>query len=185
MKIHPLLLKRQSRRAIDPGRPLPAEVVESLIEAFRWAPSSGNAQPWRLILLEEEEAKRRLSAALSPGNQAWAPRAPLLMVVACDMFEQPSRNGWSQAILSCGLALENLLLQGTHLGLVIHAMAGWDEAGVREAVGLPEGLDVVCLVAVGYPGKLDELDEETQRKEKAPRVRKDPKTFVHRNRWGG
>jgi nitroreductase len=72
---------RASRRAFA-ARPVERAALARLLGAARWAPSSGNRQPWRFIVVGREAASRAaVEAALDPGN-AWATTAPVLLVIA-------------------------------------------------------------------------------------------------------
>ena len=124
--IHPVVRKRTSGVAFSDAR-LESEKLEAMLEAFRWGPSSRNAQPWRIVVVRSAEAHRKFDEGLSENNQKWATAAPLKMIVIGNPAEQPDRDGQSRWLLDVGLALENMLLQGCDLGLTVHAMAGWDE----------------------------------------------------------
>ncbi len=181
--LNPLIAARQSRRAFA-ATSLPDDVLTTLLEAARWAPSCANRQAWRFVVVRTPEGLARLQPTLSAGND-WAKAAPVLIAVV-------SREDFSMTIgerayylFDCGLAVENLLLQGTHLGLVCHPMAGFDEVEARDALALPEGLQVLALIALGYPGNFAELDEATQAKERYPRTRKALEEIVHFERWTG
>src|SRR5215470_10715693 len=79
--IEPLLLNRWSPRSMT-GEPLPDEELFALFEAARWAPSSGNAQPWRFIIARRQNGEfDKFVGLLVPGNQAWAKKAAALVVV--------------------------------------------------------------------------------------------------------
>jgi nitroreductase len=169
--IHPILKQRRSGVAFS-DKPLEAEKLEALLEAFRWAPSSRNAQPWRIIVVRTPEAHRKFDAGLSANNQKWATRAPVKMVILGNPAEQPDRDGQSRWLLDVGLALENMLLQGCDLGLTVHAMAGWDEKTILTNFHVPEPFRVAALFAVGYPGNVTDLSEEMQQKANQPAVRK-------------
>ncbi len=134
--IHPILKQRRSGVAFSSG-PLAAEQLEALLEAFRWGPSSRNAQPWRIIVVRTPEAHQKFDAGLSANNQKWATQAPVKMVILGNPEEQPDRNGQSRWLLDVGLALENMLLQGCDLGLTVHAMAGWDEDTILKNFNVP------------------------------------------------
>lgn len=169
--IHPVLRNRTSGVSFS-NAPLEPEKVASLLEAFRWAPSSRNAQPWRLVVVQSPEAHQKFDEALSENNQKWAKQAPVKMIILGNPEEQPDRNGQNRWLLDVGLALENLLLQGCDLGLTVHAMAGWDEDIVMKNFDIPAPLRVAALFAVGYPGNVAELSEELQQKANQPQVRK-------------
>lgn len=169
--IHPLLRQRRSGVAFS-GEPLAAEKLEALLEAFRWAPSSRNAQPWRIVVVRSPEAHQKFDEALSENNQKWATKAPVKMIILGNPEEQPDRNGQNRWLLDVGLALENMLLQGCDLGLTVHAMAGWSEETILKNFNIPKPFRVAALFAVGYPGKVEDLSEEMQQKANQPSVRK-------------
>lgn len=164
-------------------RPLEAETVDTLIEAFRWAPSSNNRQPWRLLIAAGSEATAIFDDALTDANRAWAAAAPLKMVVIGNPDEQPDRNGLQCFMLDCGLALENLLVQGCAMGLTIHAMVGWDAAKVIRGFAIPEPMRPVALVAAGHRGRIEDLTPELQAKDRRPRTRKPAAEIVVRDRF--
>jgi nitroreductase len=181
--IHPVLRNRTSGVAFSDA-PLEPEKIESLLEAFRWAPSSRNAQPWRLIVVQSPEAHQKFDESLSENNQKWATQAPIKMIILGNPEEQPDRNGQNRWLLDVGLALENLLLQGCDMGLTVHALAGWDEDMVLKNFNIPTPLRVAALFAVGYPGKVEELSEELQQKARQPQVRKPLEEIVSWDTFG-
>lgn len=169
--IHPLLKQRRSGIAFA-EQALEEEKLEALLEAFRWGPSSRNAQPWRIIVVRTPEAHQKFDAGLSANNQKWATQAPVKMIIVGNPEEQPDRDGQSRWLLDIGLALENMLLQGCELGLTVHAMAGWDETTILKNFHIPEPFRVAALFAVGYPGNVADLSAEMQQKATQPAVRK-------------
>jgi len=169
--IHPVLRHRRSGVAFS-KQPLEAEKLEAMLEAFRWAPSSRNAQPWRVVVVRTPEAHPKFDEGLSENNQKWATEAPVKMIILGNPEEQPDRNGQNRWLLDVGLALENLLIQGCDLGFTVHALAGWDEATILKNFNIPEPFRVAALFAVGYPGRVEELSEEMQQKANQPAVRK-------------
>ena len=173
------LRNRKSSRAIDP-RPVEQEKIEALIEAFRWGPSSGNRQPWRLVFAESAEARAGWDAALDPANQLWAPRAPVKITVIGNPNEQEALHDQQRFLLDCGLALHALLVQACAMGLNVRAMAGWDESKVRSALRIEDPYRVVALVAAGYPCALEDLPPQVQQKEQRPRARKSRNEIVSR-----
>lgn len=181
--IHPILRNRTSGVAFSP-EPLEPEKLEAMLEAFRWAPSSRNAQPWRIVVVGSPEAHKKFDEALSENNQKWATEAPVKMIILGNPEEQPDRNGQNRWLLDVGLALENMLLQGCDLGLTVHAMAGWDEDTVLKNFKIPAPFRVAALFAVGYPGKVEELSEEMQQKANRPSVRKPLEEIVFWDKFG-
>ena len=181
-KILDVLADRRSERHFA-KRSLDPEIIESLIEAFRWAPSSNNRQPWRLLIASEQSAIQNFDNALTDANHSWAAAAPLKMVIIGHPEEQPDRNGLQCFMLDCGLALENMLIQGCAMGLTIHAMVGWDVEKVTRCFAIPAPMRPVALVAAGYRGRVEDLSEELQAKDKRPRTRKPRGEIVVWNRF--
>jgi len=83
-----------------------------------------------------------------------------------------------------GLATMSFLCRGVDQGLLVHPMAGWKEEPLKKALSLPEDFRPIAVVAVGYAGKQEELDEETRKKDGRPRVRKEAGEIAFRGRWG-
>lgn len=178
-----LLAERRSLRAIDPNRPVSPDVLARLLEAGRWAPSSANNQPWRFIVVNEPDALERAHPALAPGNRLWADRAPLLLVVAANPGDDAIADGKPYYLFDCGLATENVLLQGHAEGLVTHPMLGFLEEPMRAALGIPDPYRVVIVVAIGWPGRIENLPANFQEREQQPRARKPLTEIVHYNGW--
>jgi nitroreductase len=183
--IHDLLRQRWSPRAFD-DRPIEPEKLLSLCEAARWAPSSNNEQPWRFIVANKdyETEWNRLLACLVEGNRKWAYRAPVLILsVASLNFEDDSTPN-RHAFHDTGMAVENLVLQATALGLSAHQMAGFDVEKARADLKIPPGYEPVTMIAVGYPGDLASLPDRLRERELQPRSRRPISEWTFSGRWG-
>jgi len=179
--IHPLLAQRESRRVIDIDKPLHISIVESLIEAARWAPSCANKQPWRMVVAQGASLSA-VKEALAKGND-WAAQAPVIIAFASKPALACQITGRDYFPLDIGLAVENMLLQGTHLGLVMHPIAGFDEGKVKLALHVPEQYRIYNLVVAGFPGDPQLADDRTLEKEAQPRVRLPLAQVVSYGRW--
>lgn len=183
--IHDLLRQRWSSRAFD-DRPIEPEKLRSLCEAARWAPSSNNEQPWRFIVANKdyETEWNRLLACLVEGNRKWAYRAPVLILsVASLNFEDDSTPN-RHAFYDTGMAVENLVLQATALGLSAHQMAGFDVEKARADLKIPSGYEPVAMIAVGYPGDLASLPDRLRERELQPRSRRPISEWTFSGQWG-
>lgn len=171
--IEPLLVRRWSPRAFG-QKEISAQHLAQLFEAARWAPSCFNEQPWRFVVAARSDRAsfERMSSWLVDANRAWAVKAPLLMLsIARTTFtrnDKPNRHAYHDV----GLALGNLVLQATALGLVVHQMAGFDVERARKELELPEAYDPVAMIALGHPGDPADLSDELRERELAPRTRK-------------
>ena len=99
--------------------------------------------------------------------------------------EHADAYGGERAIWSfhAGIAAGNLMAQATALGLIAHPMAGFDEAALRAAFGAPDGLRVLVVFAIGFPGPVDSLPEDLQRRERREQRRQPLDRLVASDRW--
>ena len=175
------IMKRRSGRAFS-SEPIPDDMLNSILEAGRWAPSCMNAQSWNFIVLREPDILAKAHEALTIGN-AFAKAAPVMIVVAARADSGCQSHGLPYFALDVGLAVENMLLQAVHLGLIGHATAGWNEAQIKEIVRIPKEYRILTVVFIGYEGDPNTLDERNWEREKAPRRRKELSEIVHWNGW--
>lgn len=177
--VHELIQKRWSPRAFAEKMVEP-EKLKSLFEAARWAPSSFNDQPWRLIVATKDQPEdyERLLSCLGEFNQAWAKSAPVLILsVASLKFghnDKPNRHAYHDV----GMAVENLSLQAAAQDLFVHQMAGYDADKARNVFSIPEAFDPVAALALGYLGDPDQLSDDMKEKEMAARSRKPSSEWV-------
>jgi nitroreductase len=163
--IEPLFVARWSPRAMS-GEPLSDEEMRTLFEAARWAPSTYNEQEWRFLYARRGSPQwPSFFDLLVEGNKAWCERAAMLVVIlAHKVF---SRNGKPNPVhvFDCGCAFENLALQGTAMGLVVHGMQGFDYDKARTALHVPDDYAVVAMFAAGRPGDPSLLPEPVRERE--------------------
>jgi nitroreductase len=183
--VQPLLAARWSPYAFA-DRPVKKEDLLSLFEAARLAPSSYNEQPWSYILATRDDPAQfaKLLSCLVEGNQAWAKAAPVL-AVGCTSLNF-SRNGKpnAAALHDLGLASANLVLEATARGLAVHQMIGIVPDRVRELYKVPEGVQPLTGLAIGYAGDPAALPEPLRDRDAARRPRKPVKSFVFGGTWG-
>jgi nitroreductase len=181
--VHDLLLKRWSP-VIFTDTPIEHEKLMSLFEALRWAPSSFNEQPWRVVYATKDtpEEFEKLASLLAEGN-AWAKNAYMLMVIcAVPNFSRNQKPNVNYAY-DTGAALENLFLQAVSMDLVAHEMAGFDHEAPHELLEVPKDVEVLAMMAVGYPGEAGSATPEQVERDKAPRVRKNREEVIFRGKW--
>jgi nitroreductase len=166
------LVERWSPRAYDPTAEVEPEVIRTILEAARWAPSANNVQPWRFIVARRgSEAFTMVHDALLGFNQAWADSAAVLVVNLAETVDDAGKpRPWARYDL--GQAVAHLTVQAQHEGLHTHQMGGFDAAALRDAFGLDERLEAVSITAIGVLGDVDALPDPLREREVAPRVRK-------------
>ncbi|MFW9965625.1 MAG: nitroreductase family protein [Candidatus Thorarchaeota archaeon] len=175
------ILKRRSGRAYS-DRPIPDEMLESILEAGRRAPSCANTQAWNFVVMKSPEALAQAHEALSRGN-AWGRRAPVMIIVAAREDGGCSSHDLPYFMMDIGLTTQNILLQTVHLGLLGHPTAGWNEDMLKEITGIPSDYRIVTVIFIGYEGDIELLDERNQEREKKRTPRRPLSEIVHWDRW--
>ncbi len=160
-----LFLDRWSPRALS-GEPLAEEELLTLFEAARWAPSSFNNQPWRILYARRDtEHWPVFFGLLAEGNRVWATdAAALLLFVSKETFDYNGKP-YPTHSFDAGAAWENLALQASLRGLVAHGMQGFDYERARAELNIPEGFRVEAMAAVGRPGSIERLPEKLRERE--------------------
>lgn len=152
--IDPLFLKRQSKYAFK--RTIAVEEMRKklnqLFTAFIWAPSSYNNQPGRIVYaLHGTKEWDKLYNLLVPFNQEWAKNGnALILVVSKRNFEYNGKHSRSHTF-DAGAATENLMLQAAAIGLVGHAVEGFDKNKARTELKIPKDHEIEYMVVIGEP----------------------------------
>lgn len=170
MTIIEILQKRKASRSIS-SQKLEDETIDKLMNAAQLSASCYNMQPWRFLFLTDESALQKGRKALKTGN-SWALNAPLLMVG----FSKPDldcqlSDGRNYYLFDLGMSTQLILLQATELNLIARPMAGFLPDVIKEEFKIPREYEVYVMIAVGYEGNINELDERLQKTSKASRKR--------------
>ena len=165
--IHPQFTARHSPRAFARAEMTDAQ-MHHLLEAARWAPSASNNQPWRAAYgLRGDAGFTAIAATLADFNAVWAPKASGLIawasrgVVTRDGADAP--NAW--AAFDTGAAWGYLALQAQEMGLITHAMGGFDAAKLAASLNMPSEFTLHAVIAVGYIGDAADLPEPLRARE--------------------
>jgi nitroreductase len=159
MDVAQAIRERTSCRTYRPD-PVCDEHLERILEAVRLAPSACNRQPWRLAVVCDPAARRRIvEKGFLPGlGMGWALDAPVLIVLGL----APSLVTHRLAVLfsrveypwiDIGIAGEHLVLAATELGLGT-CWIGWIRPrALRRIVGWPSSIRPAAVITVGHPGE--------------------------------
>ncbi len=156
--INDLIQNRWSPRTFDHNKAITKEDIQQLLEAGRWAPSSNNLQPWRIIWgLKGSESYQQIYNILVPFNQTWAINASALMACA---FKKDLPDGQDNfhALHDLGAFSAFMTIQAQSMGIAVHQMAGIDYNKARSDLGFPENYHVATAIAIGYYGGEPEED---------------------------
>lgn len=174
--VHAHFVNRWSSRAFD-SRPVEEDVLYTVLEAARWAPSSGNGQPWRFIVARTQEERERFRSFIRPGNRVWSDRAPALVLLVSYTLNANGEPGGSHAF-DAGAAWGTIASQAALLGLNTRAIGGFDHELAREALHIPEEYDLHAVITLGYRGDKSVLPETLQERE-VPTDRRSLNELVH------
>ncbi|MEW5825304.1 MAG: nitroreductase family protein [Candidatus Bipolaricaulota bacterium] len=182
MNLLPAIEARRARRALS-TEPIAREVVETLLAAAHLAPSCANRQPWRFVVADASPALEEVKASLSAGNY-WAQVAPAIIAVASRRdLDCVIPDGREYYLFGCGLAVAQLMIQATEMGLVAHPIAGYRAAEARAALAIPDDYTLITLVVLGWPGDASKLSDKHRAEEAAPRDRRPLPDVIAWNRF--
>ena len=129
--------------------PIEEDVLMSVLEAGRLAPSAKNRQEWRFIVVRDSEVRKRIGEAAN--GQSFVGEAPVVLV-ACGVVDG--------CVMSCGqpsypidvaIALDHISLAAVEVGLGTCWIGAFNEDRVKKILGIPEEIRVVDLMPIGYP----------------------------------
>jgi nitroreductase len=135
------------------SRPIPADELKAVLSAARWAPSQSNLQPWRFVVVQDDERKRLLAQGCIRGKIV--AEAPAVIVAFSVEEDIPvTVGGYISAYpLDVAVAVNHLQLTATSLGLGTNWMVDFHEAKVRQVLGVPEGIHPIAIIPIGYPAE--------------------------------
>lgn len=148
------------------GEPISQAELDVLFEAARWAPSAGNSYPGRILYAHRDTEHWPLFFdLLVERNQIWCRNAAALLVFVSRTTNEQNGRPLKTHSYDTGALWENLALQGTLSGLVVHGMAGFDYARAKTTLNIPDDFQVEAMAAVGRPGPITSLPEDVQARE--------------------
>lgn len=172
MDLIQVIANRRSVRKFK-DEPVPEEALSQILEAGRWAPSAGNSQPWRFIVVTDADVKRKIADVSTEfSKRAWAEFSPErarylaakggswdksymekipVLIVVC--YRNVDRVREELLLGSAWAAVENMLLAATAAGLgsCIYTFYNVEEENrLKELLGVPEGYRVAAMIQLGY-----------------------------------
>jgi nitroreductase len=140
----------KTRKSIRKYLPRPAEheKLDKIAEAFRLAPSARNGQNWKLLIVTDEGLKERIRE-VSPSRHSMLTEAPVILIGTCAV-QNVMTNGHRADTIDVSIAMSFAMLEARELGLGTCWMANYTEPGLREVLGLADGVSVVAIMPLGY-----------------------------------
>ncbi len=145
-----LVRRRHSVRAYRPD-PVPDELLATVLEAGRLAPTAGNRQPFRILVVHtagREAEMRRIY------DRDWFVQAPLILCVCAvraEAWRRTMYDGRSHADVDAAIVMDHLILAAADLGLGTCWIAAFDPAAARDVLGIPADAEPMLFTPLGYP----------------------------------
>ena len=174
--------KRASLKTHLSTRDVEQDRIIKILEAARLAPSATNEQPWRFIVVMGKENVENVVTRASRMERKVFDEAPVLILIFINPKDYVFPDGKTFYLLDVGLAMENMLLAATDLGLITHPMASLDEGKLKEMLGVPDEMEFTIATPLGYP--VEGSYEEAAQERLSQRTRKDLRELVYTNTWG-
>ena len=176
MNVSTAIENRRAIKAFDPSHRMSDAEVQQLFELAKLSPTAFNIQNWRFVVLKDPELRQQVRAAA--WNQAQVTDASLLVVLTADLksWEKEPRRYWrnaaqpvqdfmvsaldgyyrgkdqvqrDEAMRSCGMAAQTLMLAAQEMGYESCPMDGFDFDAVGQLVNLPADHAIAMFVAIG------------------------------------
>ncbi|MEV4558027.1 nicotinate-nucleotide--dimethylbenzimidazole phosphoribosyltransferase [Kitasatospora sp. NPDC049285] len=203
--VHQVIRERRDIRNGFRPDPIPHEVLIRVLEAAHTAPSVGYSQPWDFVVIRSAKTRRKMHELAERQREAYAdslPKArakqfkeikieailetPVNIVVTADRTRggrhtlgrhtQPQMAPYSAA-----LAVENLWLAARAEGLGVGWVSFFDEEELVRELGLPEHLDVVAYLCVGF---VDAFPDEPELQQQGWAKKRPLSWVVHEEQYG-
>jgi nitroreductase len=147
----------KSRRSVRKFKPesIPADKLGMIFEAARLAPSAGNCQPWRFVVVQKRSRKKAVAKAAN--DQEFISDAAVIVVAVCDPRASP---GWCEK--DTMIALEHIVLAATSMGYGSCWIGAFDEQAIKHLLNIPASMKVVAILPIGVP---DEKPRARSRKD--------------------
>jgi len=163
MEFYEVINTRRSVRSYKKD-PIPDDVIKRVLNSARIAPSGSNRQPWKFIIIKDEERKKKM-VELCEG-QRFIAEAPIL-IVACGRNIHYNRGGWMgdySMIVDVAIAVDHLTLAARAEGLGTCWIGSFDNEGIKKFLEIPDDVNVVALTPIGYPKDPSVFKETKNRK---------------------
>lgn len=142
--------------------PVENEKLMKILEAGRVAPSAVNFQPWRFIVIKEDT---NLQKICSTYKREWLRSAPVIIVVCGDHSKSWKRNdGKDHCDIDIAITVDHMTLQAAELGLGTCWVCNFDATKCSELLELPENLEPIVILPLGYPAENQDTIRHRQRK---------------------
>jgi nitroreductase len=181
MEFKDVIMARNSVRTFR-DIPVEDEKINYILDCARRAPSWGNSQCWRFIVLTDKEKITQLAKESMVFNH-WLKNAPALIIACADPADSGKQNGIDYYTVDVAIALEHLVLAAADVGLGACWIGGFHEEKIKEQLEIPKRIKVVALTPLGYPSDKKAFVASTIKLITRAEKRKSLDEIVHHEHW--
>jgi nitroreductase len=151
MELLELVKKRRSVRKFK-NVLIERDKLLKVLDAGHWAPTAGNLQSWKFIVVKDKKAREQLAEACF--SQMWMTEAPVLIAVCASIDKikryYDVRGERLYAVQECAAAIENMILEAEYLGLATCWVGAFEEAAVKRVLDIPDDARPQAILCLGY-----------------------------------
>ncbi|MCK4375909.1 MAG: nitroreductase family protein [Candidatus Brocadiae bacterium] len=140
--------ERRSIRSYE-DREVEQEKLKQVLDAGRLAPSAGNRQEWKFVVVRDKELRGQLVEAAS--GQQFVGEAPVVIVPCAVDHDHVMSCGHPSFLVDVAIAIDHMTLAARELGLGTCWIGAFDQQKVKDILGIPASVEVVELLPLGYP----------------------------------
>lgn len=155
--------RRSIRRYLD--KEIKLEIVSEILEAGSYAPSSGNIQNWRFLVVKDKKKREEIADACL--GQTWMNQAPVHIVVCSDnrdinaMYKKRSEK---YSVQNCAAAVQNILLAAYDKGLGTCWVGAFNEDRIKRILFIPDNVSVEAVITIGYSAYKPIIEDKKHRR---------------------
>ena len=167
MEVFECIRRRRTIREYK-SDPIPEDVLEKILQAGRWSPSSSNSQPWHFVVVQDPSTLSELGRIATQGS--FISDAPLAIVIVMENAPRPQ--------LDAGRAIQQMELVAWSEGLgtcFVGVRIEEQHIAVKELLNIPSDLELITIMPYGY---------RTTSINRTGTPRKDLADMVHREKFG-
>lgn len=173
MQFKTAFLARRSVRKYR-KKEVPLSLVGEILDLARYAPSSGNLQNWRILVVTDKRLRNQVADACL--QQTWMVDAPVHLII-CNDYEDCKKHygklGKMFSIQNCATVAYAITLIATEYGLSSCWVGAFDNVAIQRIFNIPEDVDPEIVITIGYASET-----------KKPSLREDLQYLAFFNKWG-
>ena len=167
MDVYETIQKRRSIRKYT-KKPIENEKIQKILNAARLGPSAANIQPCHLIVVSDPSTLQEAYKA------EWFQQAPMVIVVCANEKTAWKRSdGLNYWVVDAAIAMQNIVLVASELGLGTCWIGAFDEGKLRKALNIPKDYKIVAMTPIGYANEQKEPTTD----------RKPIEAILHKEKW--